>query len=415
MTTIKPSPKVSVVVPTKYAGQSIYATIDTILLQSYSNYELIISDASYSPKLAKEITVRNDSRIRYVNPPKNLSFSDDWNFALEASTGEYVTFIGDDDALLPAALEFSIDALVKTKMLAFVWNKINYNWPNHLLPDQRNMVVGESLPILYTVSAPKALRLASKFRLGYAKLPCIYNSVVSRKLIENIRRLSPGNRFFSGVIPDVYSSIATAAAIDKYIYAMFPLSVNGAAEHSSGVKQGVPNLSEDLKKTIPDALSSGHRYHPDIGPFSSSIASIVMGEYLIAKEILKEFHFPDPEWRPYIKYLIREAKSSSQPDLILNAARHTKIRRGIKQYVPDRLPTTRDDTVYNSNSYFRGRLIIDASVVSNVRDAAKLFGCLVPKELVLNDRFVWYAVTKVFLKEIAMTFVRLYQLFLIKY
>ena len=409
------SPKISVVIPTKYAGQSIYATIDTVLSQSYHNYELIISDASYSSELSKVITNKNNSRIRYVNPRRNLSFSDDWNFALEASTGEYVTFIGDDDALLPTALEFFVTALFKTKISAFVWNKINYNWPNHLLPDQRNIMVGESSPILYTVSAAKALRLASKFRLGYAKLPCIYNSIVSRQTIENIRKLSPGNSFFCGVVPDVYSSIAIAASIEKYIYAMFPLSVNGAAKHSSGVKQGVPNLSEDLKKTIPDVLSSGNRYHPDIGPFSSSVASIVMGEYLIAKSILKEFHFPEPNWRNYITYMTREAKGSNQAERILNAARHTKRRRGIRLFVPDCMPRSGNDVVYYSNSYFQGRLALDDSVVGDVRDAAKLFGCLVPREFALNDRLVIYTMAKVFVKEIVNKLVLLYQFLLVKY
>jgi glycosyltransferase involved in cell wall biosynthesis len=409
------SPKISVVIPTKYAGKSIYATIDTVLSQSYHNYELIISDASYSSELAKVITNKNNFRIRYVNPQKNLSFSDDWNSALEASTGDYVTFIGDDDALLPTALEFFVTALLKTKISAFVWNKINYNWPNHLLPNQRNIMVGESSPILYTVSAAKALRLASKFRLGYAKLPCIYNSIVSRQIIENIRELSPGNRFFSGVIPDVYSSVAIAASIDKYIYAMFPLSVNGAAKYSSGVKQGLPNLSEDLKKTIPDVLSSGNRYHPDIGPFSSSVASIVMGEYLIAKSNLKKFYFPEPNWRNYIKYMIREAKSSNQADLILTAARHTIRRRGIRLSVPDCMPHSGNDIVYYSNSHFQGRLALDDSVVSDVRDAAKLFGCLVPREFAINDRLVTYTIAKVFLKDIANKLVRLYQLLLVKY
>jgi hypothetical protein len=45
-----------------------------------------------------------DPRIRYVNTGKHLSMSHNWEFALSHVEKGYVTFVGDDDGLLPGAI-----------------------------------------------------------------------------------------------------------------------------------------------------------------------------------------------------------------------------------------------------------------------------------------------------------------------
>lgn len=406
---MNPTRLISVVVPTKYAGPSIRSTVGTVLQQSYSCIELVISDAAHSDELELWVKSLADPRVVYVRPPRGLSFSDDWNFALDSSRGDLVTFLGDDDGLLPNALDFAVNVISEMSLGAITWTKINYNWPDHLVPGQRSLLAGDSSPHLYIVSARRALRLLSKFLLGYARLPCIYNSLVRREYIEVIKAASPSGKFFSGVIPDVYSSIVLAAHLERYAFATFPLSVNGAACHSSGVKQGIPDLDDELKKTIPDVLSCDSRYHPDIGPFSTAIGSIIMGEFLIARQVLGESRFPPPNWRGYLRYLVREARHSPHPGLIGDAARYTRKRRKMIFWIPrfDRHVAR----VESSAASFKGCIYLDPGSVPDVEHAARLCASLMPSSPDFQNAGARGLILRA-LHEAWGVFVRAYQLYL---
>lgn len=100
-------PFISITVPA-YKAQYLGECIDSILAQTYSNFELVIvNDAS--PQNLDEIVSRyHDDRIRYFKNEKNsgaLHVVDNWNKCLSYAKGDYVICMGDDDKLLPNCLE----------------------------------------------------------------------------------------------------------------------------------------------------------------------------------------------------------------------------------------------------------------------------------------------------------------------
>lgn len=100
-------PFISITVPA-YKAQYLAECIDSILAQTYSNFELVIvNDAS--PQNLDEIVGRyHDDRIRYFKNEKNcgaLHVVDNWNKCLAYAKGDYVICMGDDDKLLPNCLE----------------------------------------------------------------------------------------------------------------------------------------------------------------------------------------------------------------------------------------------------------------------------------------------------------------------
>jgi glycosyltransferase involved in cell wall biosynthesis len=376
----KLTPKFSIVIPTKLARNTIKETLRTVLEQNYADFEIVISDASNSKDLKEYIYSLNDSRVKYVSSGKVQTFSDDWNFALNASSGDLVTFLGDDDGLIPGALSYAAKLLSTHDVDAVTWKKINYNWPDHIVEIQKNILEGESEPTLSLISARKSLNLLAKFRLGYARLPCIYNSFIKKETINKIKSVSSSGKFFSGVIPDVYSAIAISSVIDNYIYADFPLSVNGASSSSSGVMQGKTDIDKEQKTMISDVLSSHKIYHKDIGPFNTSIAAIVMGEYHLAIDILQSVKLPKPNWKLYIKYLIHEAKYSKNPELIMQAAEFAKNSRNIKSRLPKIIKSVQGPT----NS-FSGRVLLSEDMVANVYQASILCEGFIPNSVELVD------------------------------
>ncbi|MEY8435578.1 SP_1767 family glycosyltransferase [Streptococcus hyointestinalis] len=92
------SEKISIIVPVYNAENYLRRCIDSILEQTYTNFELLlINDGSTdgSAKILEEVK-ESDSRIRVVHK-KNEGVSATRNLGLKLATGDYITFIDSDD------------------------------------------------------------------------------------------------------------------------------------------------------------------------------------------------------------------------------------------------------------------------------------------------------------------------------
>src|SRR5690349_17072674 len=91
---------ISVVIPMYNAGEFIKPCLDSILRQTYSNFEvLIIDDGSkdISPSLCQEYSAKHKN-IQYI-PVENGGASKARNIGLEKSSGEFIFFCDQDDFL----------------------------------------------------------------------------------------------------------------------------------------------------------------------------------------------------------------------------------------------------------------------------------------------------------------------------
>lgn len=99
--------KFSICIPA-YKSKYLKECIQSILLQTVQDFELIILNDS-SPEPVKEVVATiEDSRIRYFENEKNVGSLDlvhNWNKCLTYATGEFVIIMGDDDLLRSDYLE----------------------------------------------------------------------------------------------------------------------------------------------------------------------------------------------------------------------------------------------------------------------------------------------------------------------
>lgn len=98
-----------------YKSTFFNESIDSILTQTYANFELIIVNDASLDDLDTIINSYSDTRIRYYKNEKNIGGTDlvaQWNNCLEYAKGEYVILASDDDKYFPDYLE-KINALVK--------------------------------------------------------------------------------------------------------------------------------------------------------------------------------------------------------------------------------------------------------------------------------------------------------------
>ena len=106
--------KISVIVPVYKVEEYLDECVESILRQSYSNFELILVDDG-SPDRCGEMCdnyKKRDARIEVIHKT-NGGLSDARNAGLRVASGEYITFVDSDDAIADNYLEILYKALKK--------------------------------------------------------------------------------------------------------------------------------------------------------------------------------------------------------------------------------------------------------------------------------------------------------------
>ena len=80
------------------------AMINSVLIQTYPDWELILADASKSNLVQDTVASYTDKRIRYYRLAGNGGISENTNAALGLATGDYIGLLDHDDFLTPNAL-----------------------------------------------------------------------------------------------------------------------------------------------------------------------------------------------------------------------------------------------------------------------------------------------------------------------
>jgi len=106
-----PSPAVSVCVPAYCGAPHIATTIESVLAQSFSDFELLIVDDASQDDTAAIAGRYDDPRIRIERNQRNLGAEGNWNRCLELARGRYFKLLPQDDVLSPNCLALQVAAL----------------------------------------------------------------------------------------------------------------------------------------------------------------------------------------------------------------------------------------------------------------------------------------------------------------
>ena len=122
---------ISVIVPVYNVEEYLKQCLDSILEQTFSNYEVIlVNDGSTdSSGLICQEYAEKDSRIRYFEK-ENGGLSDARNYGIEQAQGEYLTFVDSDDFLDKMHLNVLYTALVSNNVDISIVNYANYQTSN---------------------------------------------------------------------------------------------------------------------------------------------------------------------------------------------------------------------------------------------------------------------------------------------
>ena len=120
--------KLSIGMPVYNGELFIERAIESILAQTFTDFELIISDnasTDSTKKICEEFLIK-DKRIRFFSHEKNLGANWNFNFILNNAYGEYFMWTAIDDKILPGFYEKNMEVLNKDSNIVCSASQVKY-------------------------------------------------------------------------------------------------------------------------------------------------------------------------------------------------------------------------------------------------------------------------------------------------
>lgn len=136
----KCSPKVSIGVAVYNGEKYLEETLDSVLSQTYSDLEVIISDNASTDRTAEICRryVEQDERVRYYRNAANLGVAPNYNRVFVLSTGEYFKWADYDDVLEPEFLARCVEVLDQNPDVVICYPRVKIIDEHGVVVDQHD-------------------------------------------------------------------------------------------------------------------------------------------------------------------------------------------------------------------------------------------------------------------------------------
>lgn len=121
-------PKVSVLIPTYNYARYIGEAIDSVLEQTFSDFEIIIVDNCSTDNTQEivELYLQRDKRVKYYRNDTNIGAERNFNQCLLYANGEFIKFLNADDKFAPSILEKFVNILENDPTISIVTSYRKY-------------------------------------------------------------------------------------------------------------------------------------------------------------------------------------------------------------------------------------------------------------------------------------------------
>ena len=246
---IESSPKVSIGVPVYNGEGYVKGAIDSLLAQTFDDFELIISDnasTDNTEQICRDYAER-DPRIRYIRQSENIGPGANFKFVLDQAVGRYFMWAAADDRREPCFLEMTVRVLEEDPRVGLAFSDIIL----------KNLETNEAVktPVGYSGSNRKSRRY--HFRLKHSCPNLIYGL----HRIELVRQIGVQNYdYFDVHLTHWYELNSMIKTIPLFLFIAgikarrIPYSVTGGLLDSSQFLQAEWHL---LRENLPLARALG--------------------------------------------------------------------------------------------------------------------------------------------------------------
>ena len=295
-------PKLSLCVPSRNRQVWFRQTISDLTANPRPDIEFVFADKSDDPDQMDDfMRGLDDPRIVYLpSQAAPLSMADNWERTVAATSGAWVTVIGDDDFCASDLVDYisAIEAR-DPDVDAIAWNRTPFQWPDARQPDR-------SVPISLAnriIRHPHAAILARMFGWeGASYVPMcpytIYHGAISRAALERVKGRFSG-RCFEHPVVDYDFAHKLLASSENLVYIDRPMSVLGVAKASNSAAVGNQSghdralgeyHSENGTVYDDSAREEGFPFAPKVG---------VTAAIMLAQHYFKlTYNYSYPDWQP---------------------------------------------------------------------------------------------------------------------
>ncbi len=228
----------SILLPTRNGGEFLPNCIRSVLEQVYDDFELVISDNANTDATPEVICgFGDDPRLKVVRQGAPIPVSDNWTAALQASCGDYILMMGDDDYLLPDALRRLDEALARHgEPDCLLYNGYSYVTPNAIAGNPVSYWSREHYHYGTDFDSEGVLDRAHRLDIVRDMFRFRQRIPLNMQTTLFARRAAEGARggVFRAPFPDHYLLNALLIAADTWVYLPERLVVVGVSPKSFG-------------------------------------------------------------------------------------------------------------------------------------------------------------------------------------
>lgn len=228
--------KISLVIPTRNRSEFLRYCVATCLACDDDNIEIIVSDNNSLDDTRRVIEAIVDPRLKYVNTGQDVSMRQNFEFALEHATGDYLIYIGDDDGILPNGLVTLRRMIDRYQPDVILWRHITYDWPraDGSAPGRLKFRCRDFCGPMKFIDPEQVFHgFCQAKHINYRGGANIYHGCVHRRVIDAVRRRQQGI-YFNDINPDINTALTNLLACRSILWFRNPVSIAGAGEKSTG-------------------------------------------------------------------------------------------------------------------------------------------------------------------------------------
>lgn len=225
----------SIVIATKNREFYCIETIKSILSFKSDLIQIAISDNSDTRQVEVFVDSLNDKNIVYSYNNSAISSIDNFNYAMDLATGEYVILLGDDDSVHPKIIELvqwakenDIESICSKDTFTFLWPGAHPEFPEGLLkiPKIQNS---------YSLAEPKKelIKLLKNGLVNYFfyNVPKSYHGVIKKSAMDEIKKIT-GN-YYGALSPDIFSVVSLSLNVKNHCVLNYPITIAGVCPAST--------------------------------------------------------------------------------------------------------------------------------------------------------------------------------------
>ena len=239
-------PLLSVVMATYNHANYIEETINSILNQTITDFELIIADDGSTDETSQKIYSFDDSRIKYLKLTHKGLPAPVRNEAIKKSKGNYIAFIDSDDLWLPQKLKKSITPFKNDKTLGIVTSK-------EFIIDENSNRTGE-----ITVKSMNKNKILDFETLFFNNIVSSSAAVVKRESLEKVGYFEDSRYFRTVEDSHLWMKIASQYNVFflNEILGCYRIHSKGISQNREENKINLFNALVDIRKRYPELFMS---------------------------------------------------------------------------------------------------------------------------------------------------------------